>query len=394
MTVLRQSGPVYLDFAATTPLDPLAAKAMIDCLQSEDEFGNAASETHAFGEAARERIEAARNAMAGAVGAGDAQIVFTSGATEANNLAIAGVARYYARKRRHLVTARTEHKSVLDPCRALAAEGWSLTELVPDRRGLIEPATVEAALRPDTVLVSIMQVNNEIGTVQHVGAIAAICARHGVFLHVDAAQSMGKLPLDVHATGADLISLSAHKAYGPKGIGALVVSRKRGVQLEPLLRGGGQEGGLRSGTLPTHQILGMAAAFTHARELQAPEATRIAVLRDRLWHGLERCGGILRNGAPEHCVPHILNVSVEGVSGESLIAEVSDRIAVSTGSACASATADPSYVLRALGRSELLAEASLRISLGRSTTHADVDVAIDAVTSAVRRLRRVADHAL
>jgi cysteine desulfurase len=288
------------------------------------------------------------------------------------------------------VTVRTEHKAVLDPCRELERRGWRVTYLAPARDGVLDPHEVAAALKPDTVLVSVMHVNNEIGVIQDIAAIAALCAQAGnARLHVDAAQSVGKCALNFAALGIDLLSLSAHKAYGPKGVGALVVSRRRGVQLQPLLYGGGQERALRSGTVATHQVVGMGAAFSLARSAAQYETERIALLQDRLWHGLVSMGGVLRNGDGARAVPHLLNVSFEGVEGESLLAAIRPHVAVSTGSACTSVHQEPSYVLRALGRDERLAESSLRFSLGRFSSEADVDAAVSAVASAVERLRRI-----
>jgi cysteine desulfurase len=382
---------VYLDYAATTPVDPRVVARMAECLTQEGAFGNPGSTSHDYGEAARALVEAARVRVAAAVGAAPADIVWTSGATEANNLALFGVANYQRETGRHIVTAHTEHKAVLDPCRELERGGWRVTYLKPGRGGLIDPAQVAAALKPDTVLVSIMHVNNEIGVIQDIAAIAAVCAAHGtVRLHVDAAQSVGKCPLDFARMGLDLLSLSAHKSYGPKGAGALVVSRARGVQLRALQFGGGQERNLRSGTVATHQVVGMGAAFELAAAEQAAESARIALLRERLWLGLGPLEGVLRNGEPEQTAAQLLNVSFEDVEGESLLAAVRRFIAVSTGSACTSAHQEPSYVLRALGRDERLAESSLRFSLGRFTTEAEVDAAIEAVGRAVRRLRGVA----
>jgi cysteine desulfurase len=387
------SAPVYLDFAATTPVDADVAACMARCLAAEGAFGNPGSSSHDYGERARAVVEAARAQVARAVGADPAEVVFTSGATEADNLAIFGVANYYREQGRHIVTSRTEHKAVLDPCRELERRGWRVTYLVPERGGIVAPAQLERALEPETVLVSLMHVNNEIGVIQDIEALAAVCARRaGVRLHVDAAQSFGKCPVDFAACGADLMSLSAHKAYGPKGIGALLVSRRRGVQLEPLMFGGGQERNLRSGTLATHQIAGMGAAFALATaDPTAAEAERrrIGALQARLWRGLEGLGGVLRNGDPQACVPQLLNLSFEGVEGESLLAAVRADLAVSTGSACASASNEASYVLRALGRDERLAESSLRFSLGRPTTEADIERAVQAVCAAVRRLRAI-----
>jgi cysteine desulfurase len=387
---------VYLDHAATTPVDPRVAARMIAVLSSANEFGNPASATHDYGELAAALVETARAQVAAAVGAANSEVIWTSGATEANNLAIFGVAQYYQDSGRHIVTARTEHKAVLDPCRELQRRGWSVTYLVPEQGGVLDPAQVAGALRPDTVLVSIMHVNNEIGVIQDIAAIARICARHGgARLHVDAAQSVGKCVLNFDALGVDLLSLSAHKVYGPKGVGALLVSQRGGergarLQLTPLQFGGGQERGLRAGTLPTHQVVGFGQAFAVAAAVPEGENARIAQMQQRLWEGLASMGGVLRNGAAAHCVPHLLNVSFEGVEGESLIAAVRPFIAVSTGSACTSATAEPSYVLRALGRSERLSESSLRFGLGRTTRDRDIDIAITVLTQEVGRLRRIA----
>jgi cysteine desulfurase len=387
---------VYLDHAATTPVDPRVAAAMAQCLTAQGEFGNPASASHAYGDAARDLVEQARAQVASAVGASPHEVVWTSGATEANNLAIFGVARYYREQGRHIVTARTEHKAVLDPCRELERRGWRVTRLAPDSAGVIHPGQVVEALQADTVLVSIMHVNNEIGVIQDISAIAAACAQHGLArLHVDAAQSVGKIAVDFVQLGADLMSLSAHKVYGPKGVGALLVSRRGGrelrapVQLTALQFGGGQELGLRAGTVATHQVVGMGWAFELARTAPPSEAERIAVLRERLWSGLASLGGTIRNGDARRSVPHLLNASFEGVEGESLLAAVRGRIAVSTGSACTSALQEPSYVLRALGRDDTLSESSLRFGLGRDTGESDIDAAVETVTRAVSRLRRI-----
>jgi cysteine desulfurase len=382
-------GPVYLDYAATTPVDPRVAACMAGFLTRDGAFGNPGS-AHDFGDAAHRAVEAARAEVAAAVGAAAEDIVWTSGATEANNLALFGFAEYHRDAGRHLVTARTEHKAVLDPCRELERRGWRVTYLRPERSGVLEPAQVAAALRPDTVLVSVMHVNNEIGVLQDVAAIAAVCAAHGTArLHVDAAQSIGKTELHFSRMNIDLMSLSAHKAYGPKGVGALVVSRRRGVQLRPLHFGGGQEHHLRSGTVATHQVVGMGAAFALAAGAREEEAARLAPLRERLWTVLQAQGGVLRNGDAARTVPQLLNVSFEEVEGESLFAAVRSRVAVSTGAACSSADREPSYVLRALGRDERLAESSLRFSLGRWSTAQDIEVAAAAVSAAVARLRRI-----
>ena len=387
------SRPVYLDHAATTPVDPRVAAAMAQSLSSEGDFGNPGSASHDYGDAAGRLVETARAQVAACVGASPDEVVWTSGATEANNLAIFGVARYYHEQGRHIITARTEHKAVLDPCRELERRGWQVTYLAPDTGGVIHPDQVAAALRADTVLVSLMHVNNEIGVIQDIAAIAARCAEHGgTRLHVDAAQSIGKRAVDFAALGVDLMSLSAHKVYGPKGVGALLVSRHgRGapVQLTPLQFGGGQERGLRAGTVPTHQVVGMGLAFELAHAAPPSETERIAQLRERLWQGLAGLGGALRNGDAKRSVPHVLNVSFEGVEGESLLAAVRGRLAVSTGSACSSALQEPSYVLRALGRDETLSESSLRFGLGRDSCESDIDAAVAVVTHAVTRLRRL-----
>ena len=385
--------PVYLDYAATTPVDPRVAAAMSACLTLEGEFGNPASASHDYGESAGALVEAARAQVAASVGAAVAEVVWTSGATEANNLAIFGVAQYYQDQGRHIVTSRTEHKAVLDPCRELERRGWRVTYLSPGSSGIVHPEQIDAALQPDTVLVSIMHVNNEIGVIQDIGAIGRICARHGgARLHVDAVKAVGKCAVDFAALGADLMSLSAHKVYGPKGVGALLVSRRNSrtpVQLTAVQFGGGQEGGRRAGTVATHQVVGMGLALALASDQFPLEHARIARLREQLWQGLAPLGGILRNGDARRSVPHLLNVSFEGVEGESLLAAVRDRIAVSTGSACTSALQEPSYVLRALGRSEVLSESSLRFGLGRFTSEADIDTALSVVSEAVLRLRRV-----
>ncbi len=383
--------PLYLDNAATTPVDARVAAAMAACLTVEGEFGNPAS-SHGYGDAAETLVETARAQVAKAVGAEPREVIFTSGATEANNLAIFGVAHYYRGQGRHIVTARTEHKAVLDPCRELERRGWRVTYIAPDQGGVINPEQVAAAMQADTVLVSIMHVNNEIGVIQDIAALGAICRAHGgARLHVDAAQSAGKVALDFAGHGVDLMSLSAHKVYGPKGVGALLTSRRSqgAVHLTPLQFGGGQEHGLRAGTVPTHQVVGMGLAFQMACEAPQAEAERVAALKERLWRGLSALGGVIRNGHAERSVPQLLNVSFEGVEGESLLAAVGGRIAVSTGSACTSALREPSYVLRALGRDDQLCESSLRFGLGRFTTAQEIDAAVAVVAEAVARLRRV-----
>ena len=379
------AGTLYLDYAATTPVDPAVAAAMSECLTAGGDFGNAASR-HALGEAAAARIARARQQVAALLNAAPDEIVFTSGATESNNLAILGVARANADRGRHLVTSRTEHKAVLDPCRRLEKEGFSVTYLTPDRSGLIAPAALAAALRPDTLLVSLMGVNNEIGVLQDLAAIGAVCRERGVALHSDCAQAAGKLPLDVAVLPVDLLSLTAHKIYGPKGIGALYVRRGAKGLLQPLMYGGGQERGLRPGTLPTHQIVGLGVACELAAHALRDEGARVTALRERLWQGLERLGGTHLNGAGAARVAGILNVSFEGVEGESLVQGLAG-LAVSTGAACNSDSADPSYVLRALGRDTQLAQSSLRFSLGRPTRESDIEAALGVVSAAVARLR-------
>lgn len=395
---MNAAAPVYLDHAATTPVDPRVAARMAEVLHSDTAFGNPASSTHGYGDAASALVESARAQIATAVGASANEIIFTSGATESNNLAIFGVAQYYRERGRHLVTARTEHKAVLDPCRELERRGWEISYLVPDPDGVLDPAQVARALRPETVMVSLMHVNNEIGVVQNIGAVGAICAQHGAWLHVDAAQSIGKCPVDFASLGAHLMSLSAHKAYGPKGAGALVVSQRAGprgrVQLAALHFGGGQERTIRAGTLATHQAVGMGLAFELATTRTSVETARVARLQQRLWQGLAALGRVQRNGSALRSVPHLLNVSFEGVEGESLLAAVRPHLAVSAGSACTSADSEPSYVLRALGRSERLSESSLRFGLGRTTTEQDIDTAVMVLGREVSRLRKIAGFAI
>ncbi len=379
---------IYLDYAATTPLDPKVAERMAGCLTLDGLFANPAS-AHAPGRAARAAVEEARAQVASLVNASPLEIVFTSGATEADNLAIKGVAHFERQRGRHIITSRIEHKAVLDACKHLEKEGVEITWLKPDAEGLIPPEAVQAALRSDTILVSIMHANNELGTVNDIGAIGRLLKGHGARFHVDAAQSAGKIPIDLKALDVDLMSFSAHKVYGPKGIGALYVRREPRVNLEPLIHGGGHERGLRSGTLATHQIVGMGEAFRLAREALPAEASRLTALRERLWRGLQGIEGVLLNGHPTRRLPNILNVSFPGVEGESLL-YACESLAVSSGSACNSATQEPSYVLRAMGRDDQLAGASLRFSLGRFTTEAEVDEAIATVTREHRRLSGLA----
>jgi cysteine desulfurase len=378
--------PIYLDYAATTPVDPRVVECMVGCLGPDGCFANPASSSHGPGREARNRVEAARREVAAMLGAVPPEIIWTSGATESNNLAIKGAARFHADRGRHIVTSRTEHKAVLDTCRQLEKEGWQVTYVTPGPGGVVGPAQVEAALRPDTVLVSVMYVNNEIGTINDVAAIGTLCRERGVLFHVDAAQAAGKLPLRVDEICADLLSLSGHKVYGPKGIGALYLRGSPKSRLEPLIHGGGHEWGMRSGTLATHQIVGMGEAFRIAAAEQAEEAVRLAGLRRRLWDGIASLGGVQLNGDAERRVAGILNVSFEGVEGESLLFGLRE-LAVSSGSACTSASREASYVLRALGRDDQLAQSSLRFSVGRFTTAEDVDRAAAIVRKQVQRLR-------
>jgi cysteine desulfurase len=378
--------PIYLDYAATTPVDPAAAHAMSACLGEDGAFGNASSATHEFGRRAAEVVAKARAQVAAFIRAEPDEIVFTSGATESSNLAILGVARASAHRGRHILSARTEHKAVLDPCKRLEKEGFEVAYLMPGASGVIDPAAVRAAIRPDTVLVSLMHVNNETGAIQDIAAIGSVCRELDVPFHTDAAQSAGKLPLDVEVMPLDLVSFTAHKVYGPKGIGALYVRRAIRPRLQAVSFGGGQERGLRPGTLPTHQIAGFAAACAVAAQRRESDQIHWAALRERLWRGLGGLDGVHLNAESAPRVPGILNVSFEGVEGESLVTGLAE-LALSTGSACSSASGEPSYVLRALGRNTELAQSSLRFSFGRGTREADVDRAIAAVRREVVRLR-------
>lgn len=378
--------PVYLDYAATTPVDPRVAERMAGCLTLDGIFANPASRSHVYGWQAEEAVEAARRQVAALIGAEPREIVWTSGATEADNLAIKGAAEFYSDRGRHIVTSAIEHKAVLDTCHYLEGKGYRVTYLQPGADGLITPAMVESALEPDTFLVSLMHVNNEIGTVTDVAAIGAITRARSILFHVDAAQSAGKLPIDLSAWPVDLMSLSAHKVYGPKGIGALFVRRNPQVRIEPQIHGGGHERGMRSGTLPTHQIAGMGEAFEIARQEMAGESERIAALREQLRTGLQDIEGVRLNGHLQQRVAGILNLSFAGLDGETLLMALKD-LAVSSGSACNSATVAPSYVIKALGVADDLALASIRFSLGRFTGEDDVALALDAVRQTVQRLR-------
>lgn len=387
MMGLPVATPLYLDYAASTPVDAAVATVMADALRDPALAANPAAGTHGPGREAAARVEAARADVAALIGADPGEIIFTSGATEADNLAIIGAARFLAGRGRHLVSALTEHKAVLESCRYLAREGWRVTWLRPEADGRIDPAAVAAALEPGTVLVSLMHANNETGVVTDVAAIGALCRARGVLLHVDAAQSAGLLPIDVRAMQVDLLSLSAHKLYGPKGVGALFIDRERVRRVEPLLFGGGQERGLRPGTLPTHQIVGLGAACRIAGTRREADRRHVTALRDRLWARLAALPGVLPNGDPAGGTGHILNVSVAGVEGESLHAALAETLAVASGAACTSLTDEPSSVLRALGRSPALSRSSVRFSFGRDTAGADVDRAATCFETAVVALR-------
>jgi cysteine desulfurase len=383
---------IYLDHAATTPVDPRVAAAMAECLSDPHAQANPASVTHGPGLAARQRVEAARAQVAALIGANSSEIIFTSGATEANNLALLGVARAALRARAgrgHVVSSRIEHKSVLDTCKQLEKEGFAVTLVEPDSSGRVTAETVRVALRADTLLVSLMWVNNEIGTISDIAAIAEICRARGILVHTDASQAAGKLPVDVETLGVDFLSLTAHKFYGPKGIGALYVRESARPKIAAIQFGGGHERGLRSGTLPTHQIVGMGIAAELARIQGKADAAHAGDLASRLWRELEPVPGAVLNGHREQRVPGLINVSFPGVEGESLITGLAD-FALSSGSACSSATREPSYVLRSLGRGTELAQSSLRLSLGRFTTAAEVDAAATAIRSEVTRLRTLA----
>ena len=380
--------PIYLDYASTTPVDPAVADKMVEFLTPSGQFGNPASRSHVFGWQAEAAVEEARNNVANLIGADPREIVWTSGATEANNLAIKGCAHFNTRKGKHIITSRIEHKAVLDTCRQLEREGFEVTYLDPDKNGLVQPEAVAAALRDDTTVVSIMHVNNELGTLNDIAAIGKICRENKVFFHVDAAQSAGKTDIDVEAMNVDMMSFSAHKIYGPKGIGALYVRRKPRVRIEAQMHGGGHERGMRSGTLPTHQIVGMGAAFKLAMENLSAESASIKKLRKRLWEGVSDMQEVYLNGSEQQHVPGIINISFAFVEGESLIMALRD-LAVSSGSACTSASLEPSYVLRALGLNDEMAHSSIRFSIGRFTTEEDIDKAIAKVRHAVEKLREL-----
>ena len=384
MKLKLEDKPIYLDYAATTPVDPRVVHAMVPYLY--EQFGNPASRSHAYGWAAEEAVEIAREHVAALIGADPREIVFTSGATESNNLAIKGAAQFHAPRGKHLITVRTEHKAVLDTMRELERQGFEVSYLDVKPDGLLDLDVLAAAIRPDTLLVSVMFVNNEIGVIQDVAAIGKLCRSRGVMLHVDAAQATGKVAIDLHELPIDLMSLSAHKTYGPKGIGALYVRRKPRIRIEAQMHGGGHERGMRSGTLATHQIVGMGEAYRIAREFMATENVRIAALRDCLLAGAMAIPEVIVNGSLTHRIAHNLNLSFTFVEGESLLMGMKG-IAVSSGSACTSASLEPSYVLRALGLSDEVAHSSIRFSFGRFTTQADIDIALERVRTTVDRLR-------
>jgi cysteine desulfurase len=378
--------PIYMDYSATTPIDPRVADKMIPFLR--EQFGNPASRSHAYGWSAEAAVEEARGHVAALVGADPREIIWTSGATESNNLALKGAAQFYKTKGKHIITVKTEHKAVLDTVRELERQGFEATYLEPQDNGLVSIEQLEAAIRPDTILVSVMYVNNEIGVIQPIKEIGELCRKKGVIFHCDAAQATGKVHINLEELKVDLMTFTAHKTYGPKGIGALYVRRKPRIRLEAQMHGGGHERGLRSGTLPTHQIVGMGEAFRIAKEEMDAELAKVQALRDRLAKGLMDIEEVYINGDMEHRVPHNLNVSFNFVEGESLIMAIKD-LAVSSGSACTSASLEPSYVLRALGRSDELAHSSIRFTIGRFTTEEDIDFAIGLLKSKVGKLREL-----
>lgn len=378
--------PIYLDYAATTPADPRVASKMMQFLTLDGTFGNPASRSHRFGWQSEEAVDVARNQIAELVNADPREIIFTSGATESDNLAIKGAAHAHQARGKHIITSQTEHKAVLDSCQQLEREGFAVTYLTPAANGIISPDQLRAALRDDTILVTLMHVNNETGVIQDIAAFGELCREREILFHVDATQSVGKLPIDLSQLPVDLMSFSAHKLYGPKGIGALYVRRKPRVQIAAQIHGGGHERGMRSGTLPVHQIVGMGEAYRIAAEERETEMARLQTLRDRLWQGISTLPDVTLNGELQQSAPNILNLSFADVEGESLIMALKD-LALSSGSACTSASLEPSYVLRALGLSEELAHSSLRFSLGRFTTEEEIDYAIALVQKSVTRLR-------
>ncbi|MFT2090456.1 IscS subfamily cysteine desulfurase [Paraglaciecola sp. 2405UD69-4] len=380
--------PIYLDYSSTTPVDPRVAAKMAECLTTEGVFGNPASRSHKFGWVAEEAVDIGRNQIADLVNADPREIVFTSGATESNNLGIKGAANFYGKKGKHLITVKTEHKAVLDTMRQLEREGFEVTYLDPEPNGLLDLDKLVAAIRPDTILVSVMHVNNEIGVIQDITAIGELCRERKVLFHVDAAQSTGKVPIDLQTMKVDLMSFSAHKTYGPKGIGALYVRRKPRIRLEAQMHGGGHERGMRSGTMATHQIVGMGEAFRIAKEEMGAENERLLMLRNKLWNGIKDMEAVYLNGDMDSRIAGNLNVSFAYVEGESLIMALKD-MAVSSGSACTSASLEPSYVLRALGLNDELAHSSIRFTMGRFTTEAEIDYVIGVIRNAIDKLREM-----
>ncbi|MBV1888863.1 MAG: IscS subfamily cysteine desulfurase [Proteobacteria bacterium] len=380
--------PIYFDYSATTPVDPRVAKLMGECLTLDGQFGNPASRSHRFGWQADQLIEGARRQVADLVNCDPREIVWTSGATESDNLAIKGVAHFYKKRGKHIITSKIEHKAVLDSCRHLEAEGYEVTYLDPEKNGLITPESIADAIREDTILVSIMHVNNEIGTINDIAAIGEITRAHKVLFHVDAAQSAGKVEINLDEMKVDLMSFSAHKIYGPKGVGALFVRRKPRVRLEAQMHGGGHERGMRSGTLATHQIAGMGEAFRIADEEMQKDNAHLAALRDRFWAGIEDIEEVYLNGDADQRIPGNMNVSFNFVEGESLMMSLKD-LAVSSGSACTSASLEPSYVLRALGLNDEMAHSSIRFTMGRFTTEEEIDYAVTQVREAVTKLREL-----
>ena len=378
------SKQLYFDYAATTPIDPRVIDKMVICMK--EDFGNPASRSHAYGWESEKRVEMAREQVASLINADPREIIWTSGATESNNLAIKGAAQFYQRKGKHIITSKIEHKAVLDTCRQLEREGFEVTYLAPNQQGIVEVEEIQKAIRDDTILISIMHANNEIGVLQEIAAIGKITREKGIIFHVDAAQTAGKIPIDMQANEIDLLSISAHKLYGPKGIGVLYARRKPRIRLTPQMHGGGHERGFRSGTLPTHQIVGMGEACRLAKEELVQEAQQIEALRNQLWDGLKNIEEIYINGHLEKRLPGILNVSINFIEGESLIMGLKD-LALSSGSACTSASLEPSYVLRALGLNDEMAHSSLRFSFGRFTTEKEIEQAIRAVQNVVQKLR-------
>ena len=391
-TLMKQNNsltiPIYLDYSSTTPVDPRVAAKMSECLTKEGVFGNPASRSHSFGWESEKLIDEARGHVAKLIKANKKEIVWTSGATESDNLAIKGAAHFYKEKGNHLITLTTEHKAVLDTMRHLETEGFEVTYMNPKDNGLVDIDELKSLIKPTTTVISIMHVNNEIGVIQDLETIGKICRDNKIVFHVDAAQSPGKVDIDVDKYNIDLLSLSAHKVYGPKGIGALYVRRKPRIRLQPQLHGGGHERGFRSGTLPTHQVVGMGEAFKIAEEEMESDNKRISILRDKLWNGLNSIEEIYLNGDMKQRIPGNLNVSFNFVEGESLIMAIKD-MAVSSGSACTSASLEPSYVLRALGRSDELAHSSLRISIGKYTTEEEIDYSVSLIKEAVAKLREL-----